>query len=402
MKVKYLILGAGPAGLTVANMLKRKGISDFAVIEAEKEVGGLCRSKNVGGSPLDIGGGHFLDVKRPEVNDFLFSFMPEKEWNKFERDSKISIDGNLINHPIEANIWQFPIEKQVEYLKAIATAGCNTGKDIPVKFIEWIYWKLGDKIAEDYMLPYNKKMFGENLDLLGTYWLEKLPNVSFEDTLRSCLEKKMYGTQPGHAHFYYPKKYGYGELWKRMGDELEDKLIVNARVFSLEADTQTVTLEDGRTIQADYIITTIPWNAYSINVCDEVSNAIKSLKNTSVVIRYDERNINTKAQWIYYPEPELEYHRILVRSNFCPNSRGHWTETNRDRITIDKNEINKTCFINEYAYPLNTVQKPKAMEVIKKWAMDNKIIPLGRWGEHEHFNSDVTVERAMDLSNKLC
>lgn len=27
------------------------------------------------------------------------------------------------------------------------------------------------------MLPYNKKMFGDELNELGTYWLEKLPNV---------------------------------------------------------------------------------------------------------------------------------------------------------------------------------------------------------------------------------
>lgn len=44
-----------------------------------------------------------------------------------------------------------------------------------------------------------------DLDELGTYWLEKLPNVSFEETLRSCLEHKPYGTLPGHAQFYYPK-----------------------------------------------------------------------------------------------------------------------------------------------------------------------------------------------------
>ena len=41
-------------------------------------------------------------------------------------------------------------------------------------------------------------MFGNDLNLLGTYWLEKLPNVSFEETLLSCLEKRAYGKDPGH------------------------------------------------------------------------------------------------------------------------------------------------------------------------------------------------------------
>ena len=182
--MKYLILGAGPAGLTFANKLKQSGESSFLVLEREAEAGGLCRSMDVDGSPFDIGGGHFLDVRRPNVNEFLFGFMPEEEWDKYDRDSRIVVNGNEVNHPIEANIWQMKIEDQVEYLKSIAVAGCNTGKDMPHAFVDWIYWKLGAKVAEDYMIPYNQKMFSKELNQLGTYWLEKLPNVSFEETLQ--------------------------------------------------------------------------------------------------------------------------------------------------------------------------------------------------------------------------
>ena len=124
MRIKYLILGAGPAGLTFANKLKQSKEESFLVLEKESNAGGLCRSKDVDGSPLDIGGGHFLDVRRPLVNKFLFKFMPEDEWNIYDRDSRIMVNGSMINHPIEANIWQMKIESQVEYLKSIAVAGC--------------------------------------------------------------------------------------------------------------------------------------------------------------------------------------------------------------------------------------------------------------------------------------
>ena len=77
--MKYLILGAGPAGLSVANKLMQNGENDFLVLERETTAGGLCRSVVVDGSPFDIGGGHFLDVRRPKVNEFLFGFMPEEE-----------------------------------------------------------------------------------------------------------------------------------------------------------------------------------------------------------------------------------------------------------------------------------------------------------------------------------
>ena len=74
IKVKYLILGGGPSGLTLANALIQKGEDSVLLIEKESEAGGLCRSADIDGWALDTGGGHFLDVRRPEVCDFLFRF----------------------------------------------------------------------------------------------------------------------------------------------------------------------------------------------------------------------------------------------------------------------------------------------------------------------------------------
>ena len=54
--MKYIILGAGPAGLSYANRLKKSGETSFLVLEREKDAGGLCRSVNVDNSPLDRGG----------------------------------------------------------------------------------------------------------------------------------------------------------------------------------------------------------------------------------------------------------------------------------------------------------------------------------------------------------
>ena len=201
-KIKYLILGAGPAGLAFARTLLDCGETSFLVLEKEDEAGGLCRSTMVDGSPLDIGGGHFLDVRRPKVNELLFRFLPKEEWTLFERDSRIEVDHVTIGHPFEANIWQMPLEKQVDYLESIAKAGCNSEVQMPEKFVDWITWKLGDQIAKDYMIPYNKKMFADELNELGTYWLEKLPDVSFKETLLSCLTHKPYGTHHRHLRYW--------------------------------------------------------------------------------------------------------------------------------------------------------------------------------------------------------
>lgn len=396
--MKYLILGAGPAGLAVANKLLKNGEEDFLVIEKENIAGGLCRSEQVDGSPLDIGGGHFLDVRNPEVLDFVFSFMPIEEWDHYERDSRIVVNQNTINSPIEANIWQMKLEDQVEYLKAIAIAGCNLSEPMPEKFVDWIYWKLGRKIAEDYMIPYNQKMFGEDLNILGTYWLNKLPNVSFDETLISCLERKAYGTQPGHAQFYYPKKYGYGELFIRMADALKDKIIYNTPITEIDCVNNIV----NGTYKADTIITTIPWKSVKLfkGMPDEISGVVDSVKYSSTVIAYEKETLDTEAQWIYYPDPKLSYHRILVRSNFCPDSKGYWTETNLTRFD-ERAHKDDFYYINEYAYPLNTIGKQENMQKLLSWAKSRNIIGLGRWGEWQHYNSDVVISLGMKLADEL-
>lgn len=399
-RLKYLILGAGPAGLTFASRLKQNGEKSFLVLEKESCPGGLCRSMEVDGAPLDIGGGHFLDVRRPEADKFLFGFMPKEEWELYERDSRIFFDGGYISHPFEANIWQMKPEKQKEYLSSIAEAGCNLGEPVPEQFVDWIYWKLGKKIAEDYMLPYNEKMFGSNLNALGTYWLEKLPNVSFEETRRSCEMRRAYGEQPGHAQFYYPKKFGFGELWLRMGKELGEQLLTDKAVCAVDFDKGSVTCKDGAVYTAETIITTIPWMELETaeGMPEELRQEIKELRYSSVEIAYVPGCLDTKAQWIYYPQREISWHRILVRYNFCPGSAGYWTETNGERIEPENGQFR---YMNRYAYPLNTVKKPAVMKRLLHWASEKRVYGLGRWGEHEHYNSDLVVERAMRAADRL-
>lgn len=396
-KYKFIILGAGPSGLTLAHALLDCGctLEDLIVIEKESIAGGLCRSAMVDGSPLDIGGGHFLDVKRKEVLDFLFRFMPREEWNIHKRISKIHIRGMEIDYPLEANLWQLSSEVQADYLESIARAGCVRGEEMPESFAAWINWKLGDRIAQEYMLPYNRKIWALNPDQLGTYWLHKLPNVSFRDTLLSCLEKKPAGTLPAHGTFLYPKKFGYGEVWHRMGKALGDSLITNCSIAHIDLATRTV---NGRW-QAQTIISTIPWTLWTgyCNLPKDILAAINGLKNAPINVDYHPKTLSSPAHWIYEPDESISYHRLLLRSNFANGTRGHWTETNATRSS----HRSGVRFHNEFAYPINTCGKPEAVQKILTWGRSNKIIGLGRWGQWEHMNSDVAVCEALQMANKL-
>jgi protoporphyrinogen oxidase len=395
-KVKYLILGAGPSGLSLAARMQQLNETSFLVIEKEEEVGGLCRSKEVDGSPLDIGGGHFLDMRRKRVLEFLFQFMPENEWEQFDRISKIRTSRFEIDYPYEANIWQLPVDDQVEHLISIMNAGSNKGIPMPKDFSRWIVWKLGNLIANNYMLPYNAKMFsGINLSELGTYWLYKLPNVSFEETLRSCLNREPYGKLPAHTQFYYPRRYGYGEVFKRIGNFIDNKILLNYTIQVWDVDTLTVNND----IQAETIISTIPWHELIKNksIPSKIKGYINQLKYTSIDIAYQSENGDTDAHWTYFPDESLPYHRALYRHNFSKGSRGFWQEINAKRTPGDQSIVNH----NRYAYPVNTRRKPDLIKRILDWASSRSIIGLGRWGEWEHMNSDVAIEKALTLAENL-
>ena len=223
IQLRYCILGAGPSGLAFANRLKKAGVSSFVLLEKENHGGGLCRSAMVDGSPLDIGGGHFLDVRRQTVLDFLFEFMPRDEWNEFQRVSKIRLRGNEIDHPLEANLWQLPIADQIDFLESVARAGCVTGQAQPEHFDEWIHWKLGTLIADEYMLPYNRRRCGRcPLDHLGSYWLYKLPErLVPRDPAELPGTKQPGGTLPAHGTFLYSRK---NTATARSGDEWREAL----------------------------------------------------------------------------------------------------------------------------------------------------------------------------------
>jgi protoporphyrinogen oxidase len=228
--------------------------------------------------------------------------------------------------------------------------------------------------------------------------------VSYEETLQSCREHRSFGTQPGHARFYYPKEYGYGEPFKRIADNMADHMVYGAAVEELDLENRTVTCSDGEEYCADKIITTIPWDCMQLKgVSEEMTEAVQGLKSSAVEIRYVPEDCGTLAHWVYVPDPEVRYHRILCRSNFCTDSDGYWVETVKKRAEgyADSDWRDNFAYMNEYAYPLNTIDKPRQINLIIEEAKGKGVIALGRWGEHEHYNSDVVMEKAMALADEL-
>ncbi len=85
--MKTAILGGGLSGLTLARLLHEKG-DEVIVLEAEREYGGLCRSKKERGFTFDTGGSHIIFSRDAEVLTFMRRMIADNE-QRNNRTTKI-------------------------------------------------------------------------------------------------------------------------------------------------------------------------------------------------------------------------------------------------------------------------------------------------------------------------
>ncbi len=88
-----LVLGAGPAGLAAAERLH----GEVTVFEREHEIGGLCRSFEVGGCTFDYGG-HAFFSSDDEVREFVVSSCAPGVHEQ-PRNAWVSSHGTLVPYP---------------------------------------------------------------------------------------------------------------------------------------------------------------------------------------------------------------------------------------------------------------------------------------------------------------
>jgi protoporphyrinogen oxidase len=405
----FLIVGAGITGVSIARLLQMKGINNFLILEAETEAGGLCRTKSIDRHHLDIGGGHFLCTKYPQVYDFIFSHISKEEFNFYSRVSKIKLGNNLIDYPIESNLWQLPIKNQIDYLISALQAGEVIGKPEPSNYEEWICWKLGKKIADMYMLPYNKKIWGVEPEQMDIDWLHKIPRLDTREILESCLLQKSDDEKmPSHSGFYYPKEGGFQVIFDSIYNHVSKNTILSEKVYSLE-NCQDYWLVNN-SYKAIQIINTAPWPhlKQALNPPSSLDSSFEKLVYNSIVVSLWEKEYNHDWHWCYDPNQDLEYHREFYIHNFAPHSQcnGMYTETNLKRWPgVEKMWSNHSKpiyeHINQVAYPVPVLGHSTAIQKILSHYKKQNLFGVGRWGQWQYFNSDVCIWEAMQLINEL-
>ena len=95
---KIVVVGAGPAGLTAAYVLAKKGVTS-TVLESDTVVGGISRTAERDGWRFDIGGHRFFTKVKP-VEDLWFEILGPDDFLRRPRLSRVYYRGKFYDYPI--------------------------------------------------------------------------------------------------------------------------------------------------------------------------------------------------------------------------------------------------------------------------------------------------------------
>lgn len=403
---EYIVIGAGITGLTLCKKIREAGISDVLVLEADNRVGGLCKTEEIEGHQLDIGGGHFFHTKHPEIFEYVFSHLSKSEFHYYERVSKIELEGTTIDYPVESNVWQLPIEQQIKYLISIIRNGESQNKPEPQNYEEWVRWKLGDAICDNYMIPYNEKLWGVKLNQMDCDWLYKIPQVNVEEVIKYSLEKKADVNKfPAHIHFYYPIKGGFQKIVDALAEDEKEYIHLNTRVVDLKYRDERWIVNNE--FETKYVVNTVPWNSLyrALGEPTELSDDFAKIQYNRLMISLYEKPYNHNWHWRYIPDIQKTYHREFYIHNFAVDSKenGVYLESNLDRYQNRLSEYDGKLIYEvetDAAYPIPVIGHKNAIKHILEYYEPKGLYGVGRWGQHQYQNADVAMYEALNFVEK--
>jgi UDP-galactopyranose mutase len=224
MNVDYIVVGCGLAGIVMAERIANDLNKKVLIIEQRNHIGGNCYDcYDENGILVHQYGPHIFHTNHKEVLDYLSNYT---EWNIYELQLKAKIDGKEVNIPFNLNTMESLLDKDLYNrlsTKIINLFGYDTV--IPIlklrenedKEIRW----LADFIYEKVYLNYMKKQWNVKPEELDSSVTERVPIYISKD---NRYFKDKYQLMP---------KNGYTEMFKKMLDNPNIKIMLNTNAFDL-------------------------------------------------------------------------------------------------------------------------------------------------------------------------
>ena len=214
-----LVLGAGPAGITAAYELARRG-HEHVVVEASDSIGGLARTEVRDGYRFDLGGHRFY-TKSAEVEAIWHEVLGD-ELLRRPRLSRIYWRGRFISYPLRGGDVMRRVGP-LEVLRSGASyAAARVGpKPEPKTFEEWVTQHFGRRLFDLFFRSYTEKVWGVPTSEIHAEWAaQRIRGLSFWRAVRGALGAGGDDVRSLIEEFEYPRL-GPGQMWERMAEEVE-------------------------------------------------------------------------------------------------------------------------------------------------------------------------------------
>lgn len=348
---KIVIIGAGPAGLTLAlELLKRTSYKPL-VFESLDQVGGISKTVVYKGNRMDLGGHRFFS-KSGRILDWWESVLPiqnSDDGKRFllkDRLSRIYYNAKFFDYPITLT---FDLFKKLGLLKIIKIGiGYIYARIFPrqpeISLEDFFVNRFGRELYQTFFKNYTAKVWGKDPRDLDSDWgAQRVKSLDVTKVILNALKKPFrHGLdyKQGEVEtslierFLYPEL-GPGQFWEEVADQvikLGGEIVFKSRVVKLYWEKDQVTCVDvlhvdsGEIahINVDLCFTTMPIKELFLSMSPSPPT---SVFNVATNLEY--RNFITvgllldsvvcksiKDNWIYVHEPGVSVGRVQFFNNW--------------------------------------------------------------------------------------
>ena len=153
-----VVIGAGPAGLTAAHLLRHKDVH-VVVLEADGIVGGIARTVEYKGFRFDIGGHRFFT--RIEPVERLWEEILGEDFLTVPRLSRIYYNGRFFDYPLKPfnALHGLGLWKAIRIVLSYVHARLDPSP-VEENFEQWVTNRFGAQLYEVFFKTYTEKVLG--------------------------------------------------------------------------------------------------------------------------------------------------------------------------------------------------------------------------------------------------